>query len=239
MITFYILFFICMQFTLSQSTDINSSFEITDSQLKTLFNFIQEEIDSDFEYYSYNDEPEVYLLKNKLGILIKADLDVCTDGSPDNKQEKCTDNTQFCIDKHYQKATAYSINGRYLNADKINYMVLPQEKYLEWGVVLGDFGFIVNWNTKKLVFALFGETGPDSKIGEGSICAAKQLGFCPCISTSNGKNKLVGISKDVYYIVFGNSKSLLSSITSENVNEIITVVGLDLLKEKYGIQIEQ
>jgi hypothetical protein len=86
---------------------------------------------------------------------------------------------------------------RYLDAENIPYIVLPGG--LGAGVGLGDYAVIINRNTERLSYAICGDVGPRTKIGEASIAAAKAVGVPP-------SPRVGGIStKSSFYLIFAGS----------------------------------
>lgn len=65
--------------------------------------------------------------------------------------------------------------GSYVDARKIPYIVLPAALARQFGVALGDLAFVVNERNGKSSFAIYADTGPADKIGEGSIALARAL----------------------------------------------------------------
>lgn len=103
-----------------------------------------------------------------------ADLDVCNDGSGPHYD-----------DPSYQSQTAYYNNGKFLNADKDKYLVIPPQ--IRKGVppaVMGCMGRVTNLRTSVSSYAVTGEIGPDDKTGEAAYCLAKILN--PKISHNSG-----------------------------------------------------
>ena len=103
-----------------------------------------------------------------------SDLDVCNDGSgPDHG------------DPYYQPETAYYNGGKYLNADKDKYLVIPPQIRLGVPpVVMGCMGRVTNLETGVWSAAVTGEIGPSDKTGEAAYCLAKALN--PHISHNEG-----------------------------------------------------
>lgn len=70
---------------------------------------------------------------------------------------------------------------RYVDASTIPYVVLPGNRYLSFlrssRIRLGDLAACYNIRTGKLCFAIFADTGPATKLGEGSIALANSLGL--------------------------------------------------------------
>jgi len=94
-----------------------------------------------------------------------ADLDVCNDGTGPRHD-----------DPHYQPQTAYYNGGKYLNADKDKYIVIPpQVRKLVPPAVMGCQARMTNLETGKWSAAVTGEIGPDNKTGEAAYCIAKEL----------------------------------------------------------------
>jgi hypothetical protein len=87
---------------------------------------------------------------------------------------------------------------RYVDAETIPYFVLPGNQ--KFSANLGDFGFVVNPSNGKSCGCIFADTGPEGKIGEGSIALAKKLGI-------NSNPKGGGVEDGLAYIVFPGTKS--------------------------------
>jgi hypothetical protein len=85
---------------------------------------------------------------------------------------------------------------RYVNAEEINFIVLPGR--LNLGAKLGDLVVVIRPETGAVGFAIYADVGPAKKIGEASIATAKTLGI-----PSNAKNG--GIGHGIIYIVFRDS----------------------------------
>jgi hypothetical protein len=94
-----------------------------------------------------------------------ADLDICNDGTGPSHG-----------DPSYQSQTAYYNGGKYLNADKDKYIVIPpQVRKLVPPAVMGCQARMTNLETGKWSAAVCGEIGPDDKTGEAAYCLAKEL----------------------------------------------------------------
>jgi hypothetical protein len=69
---------------------------------------------------------------------------------------------------------------RYLNSEKIEYVVIPGKlRKMIPPVCIGCHVVATNLRTGKQVIAVCGDTGPNDKIGEGSIALALALGLNP------------------------------------------------------------
>ena len=89
---------------------------------------------------------------------------------------------------------------RYVNAEKIPYIVLPETLMIIADIKIGDIGYAYNPKTKKGAYAVFADVGPEGLLGEGSIRLAKDLGL-DNISPRDGG--LEGAA--VQYVVFPNT----------------------------------
>jgi hypothetical protein len=89
---------------------------------------------------------------------------------------------------------------RYVNAEKIPYIVLPETLMIIADIKIGDIGYAYNPKTKKGAYAVFADVGPEGLLGEGSIRLAKDLGL-DNISPRDGG--LEGAS--IQYVVFPNT----------------------------------
>jgi hypothetical protein len=128
----------------------------------------------------------------------------------DSKLELDTDGSIYSAhihDKTGQPTTsAKNPDGSSLDADLINYFVLPGHFYHHYGIRIGDIGVVIYGMRK--VFACFGDVGPSNKLGEGSIALHRELGHETIVgrdTQSGGRLINSGISSDVITIVFPGS----------------------------------
>lgn len=89
---------------------------------------------------------------------------------------------------------------RYVNSDSIPYVVLPWHGAIFKAVLPGDIAKVTNLRNGKTCFAVFGDTGPRDKIGEGSIYLAGQLGIASSPRTG-------GVSDSVRYEIYPQTRS--------------------------------
>jgi len=95
---------------------------------------------------------------------------ICTDGMPKN----------IYGDKHWQRGTAYYNGGKYLNADKVPYIVVPPFIVSAVdGIIMGAEASAFHLKNGNESDAIVGEKGPKDKLGEGSIELARRLGLNP------------------------------------------------------------
>ena len=107
---------------------------------------------------------------------------ICTDGMPKN----------IYGDKHWQRKTAYQNGGKWLNADKVPYVVVPPFIISAVdGVILGSEAAAVNLRNGNESDAITGEVGPKDKIGEVSIELARRLGINPHPNHGGTNEKIV------------------------------------------------
>jgi Fungal chitosanase of glycosyl hydrolase group 75 len=123
-----------------------------------------------------------------------ADMDIDCDGQ---ETAQCNEDTDCC----FQDDTAFhQSDGKPLNAAKLPYIVVPSPsstwKYSSSGLKGGGSCAVIYRN--KIVYAVIGDTGPTSIIGEASYATASALGIDP--DPSNG-----GTDSGVTYICFKNS----------------------------------
>ena len=108
-----------------------------------------------------------------------SDLDVCTDGSGDDHG-----------DDYHLDETAYQNGGKFLNADKDQYIVIPPQVRLGVApVVMGCQARATNLLTGKWYPAVTGEIGPDDKTGEAAICLAQKLN--PKVTANSGDSRRI------------------------------------------------
>ena len=116
------------------------------------------------------DDGYVYFVSN---------LDICNDGTGPSHG-----------DKSYQPQTAYYNGGKYLNADKDRYIVIPpQIRNGVRPVVMGCKARITNTVSGQSFSAMVGEIGPANKTGEAAYCLAKLAN--PSITYNTGDSKRI------------------------------------------------
>jgi hypothetical protein len=96
--------------------------------------------------------------------------------------------------------------GHDLDADVINYFVLPGGFWAGQGIAKGDIGVVIHGI--QMAFACFGDVGPSGSLGEGSISLHRELGHETIRNrhTASGGTLInSGIGKDVITIVFPGS----------------------------------
>jgi hypothetical protein len=128
-----------------------------------------------------------------------ADLDVCVDGSGDSHG-----------DPYFQAQTAYWNGGKFLNADKDKYVVVPpQIRSGVPGVVMGCQAKVTNLKTNVNSFGVVGDIGPKEKTGECAICLAQILN--PNVSANVGDSNTIYLYElwpDVPAVVDGKTYKL-------------------------------
>lgn len=134
-------------------------------------------------------------------LVMQTDLDTDADGSPNYKK----------LDPKYGRpGTAYCYPGMpdsALDAEKVPYIVMPGTKndagklvFRELGFAKGDLTAVL-WGGR-LRFAIFGDVGPEDKIGEGSVRLVTDLGYDPF----NSDGEIVrGIPSNVVTLLFKGS----------------------------------
>ena len=108
-----------------------------------------------------------------------SDLDICNDGSGPKHG-----------DSSYQSQTAYYNGGKFLNADKDKYIVIPpQVRSMVGPVVMGCKARASNLEANVRYAAVTGDIGPDDKTGEAAYCLAKKLN--PKITHNSGDEQMI------------------------------------------------
>src|SRR5215813_4710488 len=110
---------------------------------------------------------------------------------------------------------------RYVNAEKVPYIVLPAGAMRAGNVKLGDLAAVINRRNGKSAYAIFADIGPRTKLGEGSIALAKALDI-------NKTPKRGGPAADVIYVVFpgsGNGRPLPLDEINRKGAELFTAWG--------------
>jgi hypothetical protein len=112
-------------------------------------------------------------------ICFVSDLDVCTDGTGEHYN-----------DQSPQDETAYYNGGKFLNADKDHYIVIPpQVRQMPDPVVLGCQAKLTRLDSMKSHAAVTGEIGPDFKTGEAAICLAQFMN--PNVNANSGDSRRI------------------------------------------------
>ena len=102
-------------------------------------------------------------------IYFESKLSVDTDGSP-YWREDGTPAKPF----GQPDTSTHNPDGSALDADLINYFVLPGGFWGKEGIKKGDIGVVI-FGIRK-VYACFGDVGPSGSLGEGSIALHRELG---------------------------------------------------------------
>ena len=125
----------------------------------------------------------------------KADMDVDCDGQ---RTTNCNEDR----DPWFQDDTAFhQSNGKPLKAESLPYVVVPSSSGI-WnyaGAGIKGGGVVAVVYNNKVEYAVVGDTGPTTIIGEASYATAKALGIDPDPATG-------GAESGVTYILFKNSK---------------------------------
>jgi hypothetical protein len=93
---------------------------------------------------------------------------------------------------------AASDPARYVDASQIPYVVLPEGIETQTGARLGDFAMVFNLQNGKRSPAIYADTGPADRIGEGSIALAEKLGLW-----SDARSG--GTTRGILYLLFSGS----------------------------------
>lgn len=88
--------------------------------------------------------------------------------------------------------------GRYVDASKIPFIVLPGAMARQIGARPGDFAVVFNQRNGQSSNAIFGDVGPSDRIGEGSVALAENLGI-----RSDARNG--GARRGILFLVFPGS----------------------------------
>lgn len=111
-------------------------------------------------------------------------------------------------DPDFQNDTSLHLDGKALNADADKYIVLPpQVIQAVRGIVLGCQVQVTNASNGLESYAVVGDVGPHSKIGEGSIALANALGI-PSSPTTGGEERRV-----IRYSIFPGVRAIVDGKT--------------------------
>jgi hypothetical protein len=102
-----------------------------------------------------------------------------------------------CATAHFNPAYNEASQYRYLDSESIPFFVLPRKHNCQAN--LGDVGLVYRTQTEDNCYALYGDVGPTSKIGECSIRLAQALKLDP--DPKQGGTE----SRSIVYLVFPGS----------------------------------
>lgn len=127
---------------------------------------------------------------------------VVTDRSGNPVVQKSTDpypgmyvSTTSLVDRRYVETNPL----RFVNSETIPYIGLPNKRYTEWGIRIGDIALVYNFTNGRYAYATFADVKNEDTIGEGSILLNSMLGLNP--DARRGGTS----SADIGYIVFPQS----------------------------------
>ena len=124
------------------------------------------------------DGVKIYVNEDMSYVCFTSDLDICNDGSGPQHG-----------DSSYQPMTAYWNGGKFLNADKDKYIVVPpQIRSMVPGVVMGCKGKVTR-EDESAHDGVVGDIGPDYTTGECAYCLAKQVN--PSVGHNSGDKSRV------------------------------------------------
>jgi hypothetical protein len=137
-----------------------------------------------------------------------ADMDIDCDGK---RTAQCNENTDCC----FQNQTAFTNNaGEPLTASTTPYVVIPNDFHIS-GLDTNSGGNVTAIIfDNKLIYTVFGDTGPTDIIGEASYAAAVKLGINP--DPKNG-----GTAGPVTYITFTGSGTRPSNIEDQSATQTL------------------
>jgi hypothetical protein len=151
-------------------------------------------------------------------IFFDSSLELDTDGWPDG---------EHAGDPDWQPDTSLRLpDHSSLDANTIPYFVLPLPPSwpAQFGIQLGDYAAVVFG--QKLAFAIFGDRGPRTKIGEGSIALLRRLGEERIRPDGTVRN--AGMGPRVITIVFPGSGDLSDRVDQRMLVEAIDQKGSNL-----------
>jgi len=131
-----------------------------------------------------------------------------------------------------ETALRYPTNGESLDSERVPYIVMPLGSFRQaTGVALGDLAAVVK--DGQLHFAIVGDLGPRTHLGEGSMALHAAFGHLDCKARDAQGNcsQFVDVSLDppVLYFVFPDSgKLLIEGLAPANINARIDRIGLQL-----------
>ncbi|WP_369173799.1 glycoside hydrolase family 75 protein [Streptomyces sp. R28] len=139
--------------------------------------------------------PTVPVCGKNGAVFWKADLDIDCDGQ---RTDRCNEYT----DPSFQPDTAFhQSDGRPLRSDTLPYVVVPgvSDIWDHSAAGIEGGGVVAVIHHDQVLYAVVGDTGPRSVIGEASYAAAETLGIDPDPATG-------GAASGVTYILFEDSR---------------------------------
>lgn len=155
----------------------------------------------------------------------KSPASICADGLPENTYD----------DPDWQKETSFTDSGgKFINPEDTPYFVLPKtitthpksSPFAQAGIKPGDYVRLTNPQNGKSIFAIYGENGPDAKLGELSIRAARDLGI-PSSPTGGGYQDMTDKRYLQVEIFPGSGKRDARGRIQKQTNDEIQKNGLD------------
>jgi hypothetical protein len=139
----------------------------------------------------------------------------------ESKLDLDTDGSRFAIpDAHGHKedptgqasTSAVDANGNFLDAETINYFVLPGGGFAgHHGIRIGDIGVVISGI--RMAYGCFGDVGPANHLGEASIALHRELGHETVVG---GHLVNAGLGGNAITIVFPNSGNGLGRTNKES-----------------------
>ena len=128
-----------------------------------------------------------------------------------------------------ETALRYPTTDTSLDSEQVPYIVMPLGSFRqETGVALGDLAAVVK--DGKVSFAIVGDLGPRTHLGEGSMALHAAFGHLRCEEHDDQGHcmRFVDVSLDppVLYFVFPDTRKLLiEGLSAENINARINRFG--------------
>jgi len=103
------------------------------------------------------------------------------------------------------KSASQSSQCHYADAAILSFIVLPGSSSFRSnaGFTIGDFGLVYYAHTGLMVYTFYGDSGPTSAIGEGSVALVEAIGFNPWNSAHT--RVVDGVSSGVTQLIFTGS----------------------------------
>jgi hypothetical protein len=157
-------------------------------------------------------------------VFFDAKMAIDADGSPLSKKAERPNQPETAL--------RYPTTDTSLDSEQVPYIVMPLGSFRqETGVTLGDLAVIVK--DGKVRFAIVGDLGPRTHLGEGSMALHSQFGHLQCNAHDEQGHcmQFVDVSLDppVLYFVFPDTRKLLiDGLGPENINARISRFGEQL-----------
>lgn len=134
-----------------------------------------------------------------------------------------------------ETALRFPTTGESLDSERVPYIVMPMGGFRQAsGVALGDLAAVVK--DGQIHFAIVGDVGPRTHLGEGSMYLHTLFGrhICQAKDEEGNCSQFLDTSLDppvLYFLFPGTKKLLFDGLSPENINQRLLSVGQQVWKD--------